>query len=177
MNPWTISSSLWQWPAPWQKRLPWFRLRHHWYLSCNTVDTPYVYVFNSLMHNLVPIKKDHSLFINYMCVFVCLWLVSTGQYIPLCDEDGYYKPTQCHGSVGQCWCVDRYGNEVMGSRINGVADCGKEKGYLFHNFPSTELSALEPHSFVQAFNQYLLYAKTIEYIGWRKWQKNLLLAC
>ncbi|PNI61807.1 SPOCK3 isoform 14 [Pan troglodytes] len=46
-----------------------------------------------------------------------------GQYIPLCDEDGYYKPTQCHGSVGQCWCVDRYGNEVMGSRINGIADC------------------------------------------------------
>uniref|UniRef100_A0A8D2AJ91 SPARC (osteonectin), cwcv and kazal like domains proteoglycan 3 n=1 Tax=Sciurus vulgaris TaxID=55149 RepID=A0A8D2AJ91_SCIVU len=46
-----------------------------------------------------------------------------GQYIPLCDEDGYYKPTQCHGSVGQCWCVDRYGNEVIGSRINGVADC------------------------------------------------------
>ncbi|EFB14430.1 hypothetical protein PANDA_010247 [Ailuropoda melanoleuca] len=46
-----------------------------------------------------------------------------GQYIPLCDEDGYYKPTQCHGSVGQCWCVDRYGNEVMGSRTNGVADC------------------------------------------------------
>ncbi|XP_012880109.1 PREDICTED: testican-3 isoform X5 [Dipodomys ordii] len=46
-----------------------------------------------------------------------------GQYIPLCDEDGYYKPTQCHGGVGQCWCVDRYGNEVIGSRINGVADC------------------------------------------------------
>ncbi|XP_073911130.1 testican-3 isoform X3 [Castor canadensis] len=46
-----------------------------------------------------------------------------GQYIPLCDEDGYYKPTQCHGSAGQCWCVDRYGNEVIGSRINGVADC------------------------------------------------------
>ncbi|XP_004390129.1 testican-3 isoform X3 [Trichechus manatus latirostris] len=46
-----------------------------------------------------------------------------GLYIPLCDEDGYYKPTQCHGSVGQCWCVDRYGNEVTGSRTNGVADC------------------------------------------------------
>ncbi|XP_038950425.1 testican-3 isoform X3 [Rattus norvegicus] len=46
-----------------------------------------------------------------------------GQYLPLCDEDGFYKPTQCHGSVGQCWCVDRYGNEVVGSRINGVADC------------------------------------------------------
>ncbi|XP_072581103.1 testican-3 isoform X2 [Vulpes vulpes] len=46
-----------------------------------------------------------------------------GQYVPVCDEDGYYKPTQCHGSLGQCWCVDRYGNEVMGSRTSGAADC------------------------------------------------------
>ncbi|XP_006896721.1 PREDICTED: testican-3-like isoform X1 [Elephantulus edwardii] len=46
-----------------------------------------------------------------------------GLYIPLCDEDGYYKPTQCQGSIGQCWCVDRYGNEVTGSRKNGVANC------------------------------------------------------
>ncbi|XP_036619187.1 testican-3 [Trichosurus vulpecula] len=47
-----------------------------------------------------------------------------GQYIPLCDQDGYYKPTQCHGGSGQCWCVDRYGNEKMGSRTNGTAaDC------------------------------------------------------
>ncbi|XP_044536138.1 testican-3 isoform X3 [Gracilinanus agilis] len=44
-----------------------------------------------------------------------------GQYIPLCDQDGYYKPTQCHGGTGQCWCVDRYGNEVTGSRTNGAA--------------------------------------------------------
>ncbi|NWR95136.1 TICN3 protein, partial [Furnarius figulus] len=46
-----------------------------------------------------------------------------GQYIPFCDEDGYYKPSQCHGSIGQCWCVDRYGNEVTGSRTNGAAEC------------------------------------------------------
>ncbi|XP_048365420.1 testican-3 isoform X1 [Sphaerodactylus townsendi] len=49
-----------------------------------------------------------------------------GLYIPLCDEDGYYKPTQCHGSAGQCWCVDRYGNEVTGSRTHGAADCAVE---------------------------------------------------
>ncbi|XP_026555428.1 testican-3 isoform X3 [Pseudonaja textilis] len=49
-----------------------------------------------------------------------------GQYIPLCDEDGYYKPTQCHGTAGQCWCVDRYGNEVTGSRTHGAADCDLE---------------------------------------------------
>ncbi|XP_023986615.1 testican-3 isoform X3 [Physeter macrocephalus] len=47
-----------------------------------------------------------------------------GQYVPQCDADGYYKPTQCHGSAGQCWCVDRYGREeVVGSRKRGAADC------------------------------------------------------
>uniref|UniRef100_A0A8C9CU43 SPARC (osteonectin), cwcv and kazal like domains proteoglycan 3 n=1 Tax=Phocoena sinus TaxID=42100 RepID=A0A8C9CU43_PHOSS len=46
-----------------------------------------------------------------------------GQYVPQCDADGYYKPTQCHGGAGQCWCVDRYGREVVGSRRRGAADC------------------------------------------------------
>ncbi|XP_068408614.1 testican-3 isoform X4 [Eschrichtius robustus] len=46
-----------------------------------------------------------------------------GQYVPQCDADGYYRPTQCHGSAGQCWCVDRYGREVAGSRRRGAADC------------------------------------------------------
>uniref|UniRef100_A0A2K6GIE7 SPARC (osteonectin), cwcv and kazal like domains proteoglycan 3 n=1 Tax=Propithecus coquereli TaxID=379532 RepID=A0A2K6GIE7_PROCO len=47
----------------------------------------------------------------------------TGQHVPRCDEDGYYKPTQCHGGAGPCWCVDRFGNEVAGSRRDGAADC------------------------------------------------------
>lgn len=69
----------------------------------------------------------YNCYIGQEAVFNILiqYLYITGQYIPLCDEDGYYKPSQCHGSVGQCWCVDRYGNEVTGSRTNGVAECGK----------------------------------------------------
>ncbi|KAM9390721.1 testican-3 isoform 1-T2 [Salvelinus alpinus] len=47
-----------------------------------------------------------------------------GQYLPVCDAAGYYRSHQCHGSSGQCWCVDRYGNEVAGSRTHGAADCG-----------------------------------------------------
>lgn len=39
-----------------------------------------------------------------------------GQYIPTCDENGAYEPTQCHGSTGYCWCVDRNGQEITGSR-------------------------------------------------------------
>uniref|UniRef100_A0A3Q2P057 Nidogen 1 n=1 Tax=Fundulus heteroclitus TaxID=8078 RepID=A0A3Q2P057_FUNHE len=41
-----------------------------------------------------------------------------GQYIPECDENGDYVPVQCHGSTGQCWCVDRYGQEVPGTRTD-----------------------------------------------------------
>ncbi|XP_061840377.1 testican-3 [Nerophis lumbriciformis] len=47
-----------------------------------------------------------------------------GQYLPSCEEDGYYRSQQCHSSSGQCWCVDRYGNERAGSRTHGAADCG-----------------------------------------------------
>ncbi|XP_065131085.2 testican-3 isoform X2 [Paramisgurnus dabryanus] len=49
-----------------------------------------------------------------------------GTYMPSCDEDGFYRPHQCHSSSGQCWCVDRYGNEVAGSRTQGSADCAVE---------------------------------------------------
>ncbi|KAJ8399303.1 hypothetical protein AAFF_G00413410 [Aldrovandia affinis] len=49
-----------------------------------------------------------------------------GSFVPSCDADGYYKSHQCHGSSGQCWCVDRYGNEVVGSRTHGPTDCGVE---------------------------------------------------
>ncbi|XP_028833036.1 testican-3 isoform X2 [Denticeps clupeoides] len=47
-----------------------------------------------------------------------------GQYVPACDDDGFYNSQQCHGSSGQCWCVDRYGNELAGSRTHGAANCG-----------------------------------------------------
>ncbi|KAA8594808.1 hypothetical protein FQN60_011943 [Etheostoma spectabile] len=47
-----------------------------------------------------------------------------GQYLPSCDEEGYYRSHQCHSSSGQCWCVDRYGNEVASSRTHGPANCG-----------------------------------------------------
>uniref|UniRef100_A0A8C5GLW2 Nidogen 1a n=1 Tax=Gouania willdenowi TaxID=441366 RepID=A0A8C5GLW2_GOUWI len=39
-----------------------------------------------------------------------------GQYVPACDEHGAYEPMQCHGSTGHCWCVDRNGQEIPGTR-------------------------------------------------------------
>ncbi|XP_063226775.1 proteoglycan Cow isoform X2 [Bacillus rossius redtenbacheri] len=46
-----------------------------------------------------------------------------GVYIPDCDDEGYYRPTQCHTSVGICWCVDKHGVEVTSSRTRGKPDC------------------------------------------------------
>ena len=39
-----------------------------------------------------------------------------GQYIPTCDENGAYEPLQCHDSTGHCWCVERNGQEIPGTR-------------------------------------------------------------
>ena len=60
-----------------------------------------------------------------MCVCVCVHPLA-GMYIPSCDEDGYYRKLQCDQSRGECWCVDPHGGEMMGSRIHGNPDCGKE---------------------------------------------------
>lgn len=53
-----------------------------------------------------------------------VWSFS-GSYIPRCTDEGYFKSTQCHSSTGQCWCVDKYGNEIAGSRKQGNPNCGK----------------------------------------------------
>lgn len=58
-------------------------------------------------------------------IFRVVLFPSPGSYIPRCTEEGYFKPTQCHGSTGQCWCVDKYGNEIAGSRKQGNPNCGK----------------------------------------------------
>uniref|UniRef100_H3CGM1 Nidogen 1 n=1 Tax=Tetraodon nigroviridis TaxID=99883 RepID=H3CGM1_TETNG len=39
-----------------------------------------------------------------------------GQYVPRCDAHGAYESTQCHASIGQCWCVDATGREIPNTR-------------------------------------------------------------
>lgn len=38
------------------------------------------------------------------------------QYVPQCDDLGRFTPLQCHGKSDFCWCVDRDGREVQGTR-------------------------------------------------------------
>ncbi|XP_065054572.1 uncharacterized protein LOC135683288 isoform X1 [Rhopilema esculentum] len=39
-----------------------------------------------------------------------------GVFLPTCEADGRYSPLQCHQSIGTCWCVDKNGTEVDGTR-------------------------------------------------------------
>uniref|UniRef100_H0X8N1 Nidogen 2 n=1 Tax=Otolemur garnettii TaxID=30611 RepID=H0X8N1_OTOGA len=38
------------------------------------------------------------------------------QYVPQCDHLGHFIPLQCHGKSDFCWCVDKDGREVQGTR-------------------------------------------------------------
>ncbi|CAI5764837.1 nidogennidogen-2 [Podarcis lilfordi] len=38
-------------------------------------------------------------------------------HVPECDDQGNYRPLQCHSSTGYCWCVDTDGKEIPGSRV------------------------------------------------------------
>lgn len=55
-----------------------------------------------------------------------------GQYIPECDQSGAYEPMQCHGSTGYCWCVDRNGQEISGSRSEPSSRpmCEETSGFM-----------------------------------------------
>ncbi|XP_067311913.1 nidogen-2 isoform X1 [Pseudorasbora parva] len=37
-------------------------------------------------------------------------------YLPQCDSSGEFSPVQCYGDSSYCWCVDRNGREVPGTR-------------------------------------------------------------
>lgn len=44
-------------------------------------------------------------------------------YLIRCKQDGSYEEVQCSGSTGFCWCVDKRGNELEGSKTRGPLKC------------------------------------------------------
>lgn len=51
------------------------------------------------------------------------------QYVPQCDDLGHFTPMQCHGKSDFCWCVDRDGREVQGTRSQpGSTPACKHRG-------------------------------------------------
>lgn len=65
-------------------------------------------------------------------------------HVPQCDEQGNYRPLQCHGSTGYCWCVDGAGQEIAGTRTapgSTPPRCGNPGGYHGAVLPT----ASQPH--------------------------------
>ena len=42
---------------------------------------------------------------------------------PRCKLDGQYEEVQCQGSTGECWCVDKDGKELPGTRTTELVKC------------------------------------------------------
>ncbi|XP_005988348.1 H-2 class II histocompatibility antigen gamma chain isoform X2 [Latimeria chalumnae] len=71
--------------------------------------------------------------------------VYPGRYSPQCDELGNYKPMQCWYSTNYCWCVDKNGTEIEGTRTRGKKpDCRKRNGMEEMVFSGVKMLPLEP---------------------------------
>ncbi|XP_022787386.1 uncharacterized protein LOC111327458 [Stylophora pistillata] len=50
-------------------------------------------------------------------------LQPVGRFVPKCEADGSYSKIQCWSSTGYCWCVDKNGTELRGTRVRGIPVC------------------------------------------------------
>ena len=55
---------------------------------------------------------------------------NVGGFMPSCEPAGQFSAVQCHGSIGYCWCAERDGTEITGSRIRGEPVCNRSNIYL-----------------------------------------------
>ncbi|XP_044201283.1 nidogen-2 isoform X8 [Thunnus albacares] len=82
---------------------------------------------------------------------------SLGAFIPQCDSDGRYRPLQCHGSTGHCWCVDRRGQERAGTRTppgTAPTDCDRPerpKTPCEHHRDSIQTTSPEGYPIIGAY--------------------------
>ena len=69
-----------------------------------------------------------------------------GFFVPRCDDDGFFMPEQCNPR-NECWCVDRNGGELQGTRTkigSATCDCKRltftlfiahQKGFVLERIP------------------------------------------
>ncbi|XP_034533825.1 nidogen-2 isoform X2 [Notolabrus celidotus] len=83
-----------------------------------------------------------------------------GAYVPQCDANGEYRSSQCHGSSGHCWCVDRTGQERTGTRTppgTPPRDCDRPdeperpKTHCEHHRDSVQTTSPEGYPIIGAY--------------------------
>nr|XP_029529998.1 equistatin-like [Oncorhynchus nerka] len=80
--------------------------------------------------------------------------VRPGVYVPTCDNDGQYKPEQCSGSTGYCWCVNSSGQKIPGTDTPpGTAPiiCSTQNGTMRPMSPCEDARDAATHDPVGAY--------------------------
>lgn len=80
---------------------------------------------------------------------------SEDQYVPQCDEFGNFHPLQCHGNSGYCWCVDKDGREIPGTRTTP----GVPPACIPSVAPPTVRPTRRPDVVIPPTGTFLLYAQ------------------
>ena len=57
------------------------------------------------------------------------WSGVVDMFMPECQDDGSFAPAQCDRSSAQCWCVDKNGNELVGTRTANQPSCTSRGSY------------------------------------------------
>ena len=73
-----------------------------------SVDSPFI------VDNFTEVKKCMG---DYLAtVKARQYSTSVQPYMPRCSSDGSYHPTQCHPTIGYCWCVNIHsGKPIQGT--------------------------------------------------------------
>merc|ERR1712240_118777 len=83
--------------------------------------------FGNLIDSKICVSDPRCSCRNCQAAAFTMWVYKPKTFIPLCAEDNCFAAKQCHGK--ECFCVDKYGNELKGSRtpINKPLNCDKTR--------------------------------------------------
>lgn len=54
--------------------------------------------------------------------------IRLGAFIPRCKDSGEFEEKQCWPSTGYCWCADKDGTEIPGTKTRGELECPSNEG-------------------------------------------------
>ena len=74
-------------------------------------------------------------------------------FVPSCDDNGNWQQSQCHMSLGECWCVGPTGEEIVATRMHGDPACHGSKWHSKHAIMRNRERNLETRDRLTHFRQ------------------------
>lgn len=75
-------------------------------------------IFHQYAEVVVPTQRPETVCERWRASLMQHYGGSPGpeHFLPQCDASGEFTPVQCYGETSYCWCVDKDGREVPGTR-------------------------------------------------------------